>query len=1018
MTSESEAILTQFKKDLNSLKDNDKYKINALTFCARDYKSIVGVPEGIVAATSAHVLAIPSGLKLLGLYVIDSIVKNVASPYRKLYTKNIVDLFVHAFQAIRDENGRIKLFNLRSTWKEIFPNEKMHSLDLMVRKQDPAWPLLVTAESKPVPKALPSVPKVSKTKPIDSESKTTSEDSSSPQTPQTNEAVIAPSRDPRINRKRKSPEEVIESQFLIDRDGDSKMESVARKQGKKDEVKQVLKKPNALTLFSGKDQDMRPPQMAHSNARPLPSPARNHIWSSYFDKNSELCSRRESQDIDMRFGCSNMSAENTAPISSSTTGPLSSSPNMSGNSLTYTNALPAPSPAPLPSQVSFVDNPQVPTQDNFMPHREPVTHFQPPFRYPARGADLGRSGPVPPPPPPFHRRRDFPRSGPPIRGPVWSVEIDGFPDMIDIGVDPRMLSLVPTPKHPRQITIDDRQYPLILDRVQPLIKVDDHFHAVRFRCEYLTVIIDNRTFTIPGTGYTRIFAASKERIAYLGGPGHEIIIDGKPHTIPFNSHLTYINVDRQTVSVKFAGEFPQNINVLPAIAPKLLDWAAQGLFGPASSLNLAPLNPLNELTRLATGPKQEEARPAPEPSPPKLEAVEAKPPVSQTPPTSQPQPTLSEPAPIALPSLDVHELFQKLVAAGIVSRPVDSSEPPMVEAPPDIQEYAWEKFRVPFPHEIDALYSGYQCVQCGVRFEDEGSPDFAKHLDYHYVKNSAEHRDRQSRTYYQSYHYWLMSEMSRDGAPQFKDTVEVEEEEPKCPAFTDPALNVCAVCFEKFDPFWDQDEEEWMLRGAVLVGDKVYHPICQEDVGKNFNAERSTEKGEQPTEPTHGSLSDDQNVPPPPPPESPHTAVSVKHEQIDNNSDFDSQTPLTARAQPHRTASLPSLSTLVPLKEEETPVFHSPTYKREDETSSKCVIPGLSPAQSPSSADVDNADKADESKDAVMSNRLETVGLPAAQVGNTSLGESFVDISANPLEALNAVLRGNTSILTQSLGMR
>ncbi|VDN11276.1 unnamed protein product, partial [Dibothriocephalus latus] len=886
MTSESEAILTQFKKDLGSLKDNDKYKINALTFCARDYKSIVGVPEGIVAATTAHVLAIPSGLKLLGLYVIDSIVKNVASPYRKLYTKNIVDLFVHAFQAIRDENGRIKLFNLRSTWKEIFPNEKMHSLDLMVRKQDPAWPLLVTAESKPVPKALPSVPKVSKTKPIDSESKTTSEDSSSPQTPQTSEVVIAPSRDPRINRKRKVPEETIDSQFLIDRDGDSKMESVARKQGKKDEVKQV-KKPNALSLFSGKDQDMRPPQVAHPNVRPLPSPARTNIWSSYFDKNSELCSRRESQDIDMRFGCSNMTAENTAPVPSAS-GPLSSSPNISGHSLPYANALPVPSSAPMSSQVSFVDNLQVPAQDNFMAPRR---------------------------------------------------------------IDPRMLSLVPTPKHTRQITIDDQRYPLILDRVQPLIKVDDHLHAVRFRCEYLTVIIDNRTFTIPGTGYTRVFAASKERIAYLGGPGHEIIIDGKPHTIPFNSHLTFINVDKQTVSVKFVGDFPQDINVLPAIAPKLLDWAAQGLFGPASSLNLAPLNPLNELTRLATGCKQEEARSAPEPSPPKPEPLETKPPVSQPPPTSKTQPTLPDPAPVALPSLDIHELFQKLVAAGIVSNPVEPSEPPPVETPPDIQEYAWEKFRVPFPHEIDALYSGYQCVQCGVRFENESSPDFAKHLDYHYVKNSAEHRDRQSRTYYQSYHYWLMSEMSRDGAPQFKDTVEVEEEEPKCPAFTDPALNVCAVCFEKFDPFWDQDEEEWMLRGAVLVGDKVYHPICQED------AERSTEKGEQSAEPTQGSLSDDQNVPPPAPSESPHTAVSVKHEQIDNNSDFDSQTPLTDRAQPHRTASLPSLSTLVPLKEEDTPVFHSPVYKREDESSSKCVIPGLSPPHSPASADVDNTDK-------------------------------------------------------------
>lgn len=50
-------------------------------------------------------------------------------------------------------------------------------------------------------------------------------------------------------------------------------------------------------------------------------------------------------------------------------------------------------------------------------------------------------------------------------------------------------------------------------------------------------------------------------------------------------------------------------------------------------------------------------------------------------------------------------------------------------------------------------------------------------------------------------------------------------------------FQTCAVCYEKFEVFWDHDEEEWMLRDAVLADEKAYHPICQEDAGKEFPIE-------------------------------------------------------------------------------------------------------------------------------------------------------------------------------------
>ncbi|KAF7233124.1 hypothetical protein EG68_12484, partial [Paragonimus skrjabini miyazakii] len=304
-----EQLLELFKKDLENLKDNDKYKINALTIFARDHKDCEKIALGIVELTTKHVNLIPSGLKLLGLYVIDSIVKNVGAPFRKLYTAAIVDAFVHSFQAIRDEKGRLKLYNLRTTWKDIFPNSRMYELDIRVREHDPAWPLLAAPpESKSAFRSLPNIPKIQP------------KETTTPESPST-KITISASRDPRLNRKRKSPTMTPSSSpaedFLIDRSGDQKMEAVARKQGRQQEV---TEQPKKLSLFGGQDLDMRP------QTTPPLTPSRSGVWSNYIDKHAEIGTRRELKDVDMRVSCPNddkvLSGQvpvNICPIASITT---------------------------------------------------------------------------------------------------------------------------------------------------------------------------------------------------------------------------------------------------------------------------------------------------------------------------------------------------------------------------------------------------------------------------------------------------------------------------------------------------------------------------------------------------------------------------------------------------------------------------------------------------------------------------------------------------------------------------
>ncbi len=632
----------------------------------------------------------------------------------------------------------------------------MNSLDMQVREHDPAWPIIPCDERR-THNPIPSVPKIPKEKLAEKKTPVASSQLPGPVT----EAVIAEARDPRRNRKRKSPPpESIEGNFLIDRDGNRKMESIARKQGKEEGNKPPLKKNKGLA----KDQDMR----SAPTSRSLSSTPR------------ALPGERQ-QDVDMRLVSSLPTSSAPAATSSSSRSPMDTAP----------PARPALSPAmslprvasgeclPRSGGGSMSTLPPLPPP----PHMQQLPHNMPPSSYhrPYHQPPPHRPSPEQQQPLPYNRQRNIP----PIRGPMWTVEIDGLPEMIDIGIDPRMLSRVQNPKMARQITVDGRQYPLLLDRVQPLIQVEDRLHAVRFRCDSLAFVIDHQRYCIPAVGFTRIRAAGRERIAYLGGPGHEIVIDGRPHTVPFNSSYATINVERQTVPISYACEFPQDVNVLPEIPPKVLDWAARGLFGSPGSLHLAPLNPLAEMERHAENGgrfdqhNHHSAQSIRRSPPDAASTVETE----QAPPPST---TISTPA--AAPPVDVQCLFQKLVAAGVFNK--------TSEKPPDLKDYDWEVFRKPCTKEIDVLYSGFQCAQCGIRFESEVSKEFADHLDYHYLKNTAEQREHRNRAYYQPVHYWLLSEMSNEGAPQFTASDGVEEqEEVKCPSFADESRNVRTLLF-------------------------------------------------------------------------------------------------------------------------------------------------------------------------------------------------------------------------------
>ena len=46
----------------------------------------------------------------------------------------------------------------------------------------------------------------------------------------------------------------------------------------------------------------------------------------------------------------------------------------------------------------------------------------------------------------------------------------------------------------------------------------------------------------------------------------------------------------------------------------------------------------------------------------------------------------------------------------------------------------------------------------------------------------------------------------------------------------DSCIQVCAVCHEPFEQFWEEDEEEWHFREAIRAPDnQLFHSYCYQD---------------------------------------------------------------------------------------------------------------------------------------------------------------------------------------------
>ncbi|XP_073517808.1 pre-mRNA cleavage complex 2 protein Pcf11 [Phyllobates terribilis] len=219
-----------------------------------------------------------------------------------------------------------------------------------------------------------------------------------------------------------------------------------------------------------------------------------------------------------------------------------------------------------------------------------------------------------------------------------------------------------------------------------------------------------------------------------------------------------------------------------------------------------------------------------------------------------------------LGQLDVNELFSKLLSTGILkqsqtentssqateastqsTQEEEEEEPSEDQDVPDLTGFSMEDLKHRYDSIIVRLYTGIQCYSCGMRFTKSQTDVYADHLDWHYRQNRTEKdvsRKITHRRWYYSLKDWIefeeIADLEERAKSQFFEKVHEEvilktqeaakeKEFQSVPAGPAGADEICDICQEQFEQYWDEEEEEWHLKNAMRVNEKIFHPSCYED---------------------------------------------------------------------------------------------------------------------------------------------------------------------------------------------
>ncbi|VDM12021.1 unnamed protein product [Wuchereria bancrofti] len=196
-------------------------------------------------------------------------------------------------------------------------------------------------------------------------------------------------------------------------------------------------------------------------------------------------------------------------------------------------------------------------------------------------------------------------------------------------------------------------------------------------------------------------------------------------------------------------------------------------------------------------------------------------------------------------SVDVKGLLAKLQRTGILSAlnvnnrrdetggdsPNRSVTPPipsehrgevterLPKPPTDLKSFSMRALRIRYTSVVESLHQKRRlCPNCGLRFSELKGERYQQHLDWHFRENLKSNESSRCRDWYLPVDEWYeFSEQEELSASTSATRL----------AGKQTTFLECGVCKEKFEEYWDEDDDIWKLRDCMLGQDgRIFHPGC------------------------------------------------------------------------------------------------------------------------------------------------------------------------------------------------
>ncbi|CAJ0913666.1 2475_t:CDS:2, partial [Entrophospora sp. SA101] len=232
--------------------------------------------------------------------------------------------------------------------------------------------------------------------------------------------------------------------------------------------------------------------------------------------------------------------------------------------------------------------------------------------------------------------------------------------------------------------------------------------------------------------------------------------------------------------------------------------------------------------------------------------------------------TPSPPHTVVMSMSQLHQILQQ--PNTLLTNPVTSAAIPVTTSTGYYMQMNWKEFNLQitiFSGVISILYDAFpsQCKQCGIRFakdSKDGGGKIGKHLDWHFrqnltilskmprghkVETDSDFQNGNTPTFfeYDTSNFKLNkrtngigdgSGTSRSKKAKIdhnnKNDIDnlISESTVIVPLDIQKTNKPCPICKEKFQMFWNDNEEEWMYRNAMEINGDICHVTCHSDAIK------------------------------------------------------------------------------------------------------------------------------------------------------------------------------------------